>query len=103
MIHLLRQCYTRVVAGCTVAAHDNRIMYKSACEAVKGTCYVAGGTVQVRRYMTSRLAHTDISIMAGQAVAAICAQVIKRRTRKTGGVMTIGAILVVGNGRYVVW
>lgn len=52
--------------------------------------------------MTWRLTRTNIAIMAGQAVAAICAQVIKRRTGKTGGVMTVGAILVVGISRYVV-
>ena len=40
--------------------------------------------------------------MAGQAVAAVRAQMIKRGTGKAGGVMTISAILVVRNGRDVV-
>ena len=103
MVDLLRHGYARIVAGCTVAAHDNRIMHKSAHEAIKGACLVAGRTVLAGGYMTGGLTHADIAVMAGQAVAAICAQVIKRRAGKTGGVMAIGTILVVGNGRYMVW
>ena len=52
--------------------------------------------------MTKRLACADITIMAGQAVAGICARVVKRRASKGRGDMAIGAILIVGTGRYVV-
>lgn len=40
--------------------------------------------------------------MTGQAIAGICAGVVKRRTSKGGGIMAHGAILVVRSGRYVV-
>ena len=40
--------------------------------------------------------------MAGQAVAGICARVIKHRRSKVDGVMTNSTILVSGSGRYVI-
>jgi len=40
--------------------------------------------------------------MAGQAVAGICARVIKHCSSKVDGVMTNGAILITGSGRYVI-
>lgn len=102
MIDLLRQRYTRIVAGCTIATDDIRIMHKGACEAIKSASDMAGRTVQVRPYVTNRFACTDITVMAGEAVTAVRAGVIKRRSGKVGGVMAIGAILVVRIGRYVV-
>jgi len=77
-------------------------MHKSSSEAIVGAGSVAGRTVLVRRYMTNRLTNTDITVMAGQAVAGICAGVVKRHSSKVGGVMTNGAVLVVGTGRYVI-
>ena len=77
-------------------------MNKSPSEAIIGAGSVAGRTVQVRRYMTNRLTNTDITVMAGQAVAGICAGVVKRHRSKVGGVMANGAVLVVGTGRYVI-
>lgn len=52
--------------------------------------------------MTQRLAFADIPVMAGQAIAGICAGVVKRRTSKVGGVMANSAVLGVGTGRYVI-
>jgi len=79
-------------------------MDKIASECTKAVVasVVAGRTVLLRRYMTQRLAFADITVMTGQAVAGICAGMIKRRTGKAAGVMTYGAILVVGTGRYVI-
>ena len=103
VINLLERCNTRVVAGRTITAHNNVLtMHKSASEAIKGACSVARRTVQVRHYMTNRLTNTDIAIMAGQAVAGICAGVVKRHSSKVSGVMANGAVLVVGTGRYVI-
>ena len=104
VINLLRRCNTRAVAGCAIAAHDNLLsMHKSASEAIIGAGSVAGRTVQVRLYMTNRLTHTDITVMAGQAVVGICAVVVKRDSSKVSGVMANRAVLVVGTGRYVIW
>ncbi len=105
MINLPGQCNTRVVAGRTIAAHNNILtMHKSASECTKAVVVsvVAGRTVLLRSYMTQRLAFADITVMAGQAVAGICARMVKRRTGKAAGVMAYGAILVVGTGRYVI-
>jgi hypothetical protein len=77
-------------------------MHKSSSEAIIGAGSVTGRTVLVRRYMANRLTHTDITVMAGQAVAGICAGVVKRHSSKVGGVMANGAVLVVGTGRYVI-
>ncbi len=105
VINLLGRCNTRVVAGRTITAHNNILtMHKSASECTKAVVVsvVAGRTVQVRHYMTNRLTSTDIAIMAGQAVAGICACVVKRHSCKVGGVMANGAVLIVGTGRYVI-
>ena len=52
--------------------------------------------------MIKRFASTDITVMAGQAVAGICARVVKRCTSKGRGVMARVAIQE-GIGRHVVW
>jgi len=101
MIYLLGRCNTRVMAGCTITAHNNRIMNKSAGECNKGAGNVARGAIQARRYMANRLATTDRTVMAGRAIAGY-AHVVKRRISKIGGVMANGAILVVRSGRYVI-
>ncbi len=77
-------------------------MHKSSSEAIIGAGSVAGRTVQVCRYMTNRLTNTDITVMAGQAVAGVCVFVVKRYISKVAGVMAHGAVLVVGTGRYVI-
>ena len=104
VINLLRQCYTRAVAGCTIVYHNSRVMDKTACECTKAVVdhIMAGRTVLFRRDMTHRLACADITVMAGQAVAGIGACVVKRHIGKVGGVMAYGAVLVVGTGRYVI-
>ena len=103
VIKLPGQCNTGVMAGCTITAHYSHVVDKSVDECSKADVNgVAGRTVFVRRYMTQRLACADITVMAGQAVAGICAGVVKRRTSKSRSVMAHGAILVVGSGRYVV-
>ena len=76
-------------------------MHKSASEAIKGAGSVAGRTVLARHYMTNRLTHTYITVMAGQAVVGICAVVVKRRTSKVSSVMAVSTILV-ETGRYVI-
>ena len=63
-------------------------MDKSASECNKAiTDSVARRTVQVRYHMTKRLADADITVMAGQAVAGICARMVKCRTSKARGDM----------------
>ena len=53
--------------------------------------------------MTQRLSFTDITVMAGQAIAGICAGMVKRRPSKVGGVvMANSAVLGVGTGWYVI-
>ena len=92
------------MTGRAVATHYVRVMDKSVRECTKAVIdSVARSTVQLRCYMTERLAFADIAVMAGQAVAGICAGKVKLRTSKGGGViMTYCAILVVGAGWYVV-
>ena len=51
--------------------------------------------------MIERLSDTNATIMAGHTVVHD-AYVAKRHICKTAGIMTIGAILAVGSGRYVV-
>ncbi len=76
-------------------------MHKSSSEAIIGAGSVAGSTVQVRRYMTNRLTNTNITVMAGQAVA-VCNAVNKGHIRKVSNYMAITAILIIGIGRYVI-
>jgi len=91
------------MTGRAIAAHYVRVMDKSVRECTKAVVdSVARRAVQVRCYMTERLAFADIAVMAGQAVAGICARMVKRRTGKVGSVMASGAVLVVGTGWYVV-
>ena len=78
-------------------------MDKSASECNKAIVdSVARRTVQVRYYMTKRLADADITVMAGQAVAGNCARVVKRGAGKGRGDMTVVAFLIVRCGRYVI-
>jgi len=78
-------------------------MDKSASECSKAIVdSVARRTVQVRCYMTKRLAFADITVMAGCAIAGICTRVVKRRAGKgRRGVMAHVTVLVSGS-RYVV-
>ncbi len=90
------------MAGRTITAHYTHIMDKSAGECSKADVNgVARRTVQVRRYMTKRLAFADITVMAGQAITGICARMVKRRTSKGRGDMASIAIQE-GIGRYVI-
>ena len=104
VINFLRRCNTRIMAGRTIAAYYKRIMDKSVDECSKADVNgVARRTVQVRCYMSKRLAFADITVMAGQAVAGICARVVKRRTSKGRGVVMANvAFLVIGSGRYMI-
>ena len=103
MIKLLGHCDTGVMAGCTITAHYIQIMNKSASECTKAAVnVVARRAVQAGRNMTKSLACADITVMAGQAIAGICARVIKHRRSKVDGVMTNSTILVSGSGRYVI-
>ena len=79
-------------------------MDKSARECNKAIVNsVARRTVQVRYHMTKRLADADITIMAGQTVAGICARVVKRGAGKgCRGEMTVVTFLIVWSGRNVV-
>ena len=52
--------------------------------------------------MTQRLAFTDITVMAGQAVTGVCRAVIKRHVSKGGSNMTVAAILSIRNSHYVI-
>lgn len=92
------------MAGCTIAAHYICIMDKSASECGKAIVdSVARRAVQLRCYMTKRLAGADVTVMAGQAVAGICARMVKCGASKGRGVMANVAFLIVRSGRYVVW
>jgi len=79
-------------------------MDKSASECNKAIVdSVARRTVQVRYHMTKRLADADITVMAGQAVAGICAGMVKRGAGKgRGGEMTVVTSLIVWSGRDVI-
>ena len=90
------------MAGCTIAAHDTQVMDKSSNETSKGGGIVARRTVKVRIDMTRGLADADITIMAGQAVAGICAGMVECGASKGGGVMAVVALLVARGGRYVI-
>ena len=103
MINLLRRGNAGVMTGRAIAKPHIRGMDKIVRECTKAVVdSVARSTVQLRCYMTERFAFADIAVMAGQAVAAICAHMVKRCTGKVGGVMASGAVLVVGTGWYVV-
>jgi hypothetical protein len=91
------------MTGRTIAAHDIHIMDKSADECSKADANgVTRRAVQVRRYMIKGFTHTDIAVMAEQAVTGIGARMVKRHTSKGRGVMANVAFLVVRSGRYVV-
>ena len=79
-------------------------MNKSASECIKAIAdSVARRTVQVRYHMTERLADADITVMAGLAVAGICARMVKRGASKgRGGEMTVVTSLIVWSGRDVI-
>ena len=79
-------------------------MNKSASECNKAIVdSVARRTVQVRYHMTKRLADADITVMAGQAVAGICARMVKSGAGKgRGGEMTVVTFLIVWSGRDVI-
>ena len=103
VINLFGHCDTRVMAGCTITAHDIQIMYKCASECTKAVIDgVAIIAILVGRYMINSFATADSTVMAGQAVTGICARVVKHRISKVDGVMTHGAILVTGSGRYMI-
>ena len=63
---------------------------------------VAGGAIQVRRYVIEGLSKTDVPVMAQGAVSGIDEQVIEGRIGKLGGGMTIGAILIFWIRRQVI-
>jgi len=58
--------------------------------------------IQRCRHMISRLADTEITVVAQRAIVAVYAHVVKRGHSEVRGVMAVGAILVIGIGRYVV-
>ena len=91
------------MTGRAIVVHYVCVMDKSVRESTKAVVdSVARSTVQLRCYMTERLAFADIAVMAGKAVAGICAGMVKHHTGKVGGVMASGAVLIVGTGWYVV-
>lgn len=90
------------MAGRTIAAHDTQVMDKSINETTKRGGIVTRRTVKVRVDMTRRLADADITIMTGQAVAGICAGMVKCGASKGRGVMAVVALLVARGGRYVI-
>ena len=71
-------------------------------EAGKVTGRVTGRAIQRRRHMIQRLSDSDIAIVALRTIAGIDTHVTKGRNSKTGGVVAIDAILVIGVGRYVI-
>lgn len=90
------------MTGCAIIGIDTQMVEADTGKAVEVAGRVTGRAIQRRRHMIQRLSDSDITVMALRAIAGIDTHVAKGRNRKTGGVVAVDAILVIGIGRYVI-
>ncbi|MAF84187.1 MAG: hypothetical protein CL797_08805 [Chromatiales bacterium] len=99
VVHRLRSCDTRVMAGCTIVWIYPQVTEGYSCESREVSDNVTRRAIQGCRYVIGGFSETDFAVMAKRTIAGIDTHVIERRTCKVDGVMAHGAIL---GGRQVI-